>query len=66
MLQGVVCNPMYVKRSKELEDNPPTKNDAKDALVIARLVKDSTRFLGVRSTFPSNPAGRQSQDNLNL
>lgn len=36
----VVCNPMHVKRSKELDDNLQTKNDAKDALVIARLVKD--------------------------
>jgi len=30
-------NPMHVKRSKELDDNLPTKNDKKDALVIARL-----------------------------
>jgi len=36
----VVCNPMHVKRSKELDDNLQTKNDAKDALVTARLVKD--------------------------
>lgn len=36
----VMCNPMHVKRSKELDDNLQTKNDAKDALVIARLVKD--------------------------
>ncbi|MGD7009372.1 IS110 family transposase [Metabacillus sp. 84] len=36
----VVCNPMHVKKSKELDDNLPTKHDAKDALVIARLVKD--------------------------
>ncbi|HSO59029.1 MAG TPA: IS110 family transposase [Paenisporosarcina sp.] len=36
----VVCNPMHVNRSKELDDNLPTKTDAKDALVIARLVKD--------------------------
>lgn len=36
----VICNPMHVKRSKELDDNLQTKNDAKDALVIARLVKD--------------------------
>ena len=36
----VVCNPMHVKRSKELDDNLQTKNDSKDALVIARLVKD--------------------------
>ncbi|GEN85255.1 IS110 family transposase [Sporosarcina luteola] len=36
----VMCNPLHVKRSKELDDNLQTKNDAKDALVIARLVKD--------------------------
>ena len=36
----VMVNPMHVKRSKELDDNLPTKNDKKDALVIARLVKD--------------------------
>ncbi len=36
----VMCNPMHVKRSKELDDNLQTKNDVKDALVIARLVKD--------------------------
>jgi transposase len=36
----VMTNPMHVKRSKELDDNLPTKHDAKDALVIARLVKD--------------------------
>lgn len=36
----VVTNPMHVKRSKELDDNLPTKHDRKDALVIARLVKD--------------------------
>lgn len=31
----VMVNPMHVKRSKELDDNLPTKHDAKDALVIA-------------------------------
>ncbi|MFL0507610.1 IS110 family transposase [Ureibacillus sp. 179-F W5.1 NHS] len=36
----VMTNPMHVKRSKELDDNLPTKHDRKDALVIARLVKD--------------------------
>ncbi|MEC2303765.1 MULTISPECIES: IS110 family transposase [Heyndrickxia] len=36
----VMVNPMHVKRSKELDDNLPTKHDRKDALVIARLVKD--------------------------
>ncbi|MEK4384083.1 IS110 family transposase [Aeribacillus sp. FSL K6-2848] len=36
----VMTNPMHVKRSKELDDNLPTKHDEKDALVIARLVKE--------------------------
>ncbi|MFZ0446756.1 MAG: IS110 family transposase, partial [Bacillus sp. (in: firmicutes)] len=36
----VMTNPMHVKRSKELDDNLPTKHDRKDALVIARLLKD--------------------------
>ena len=36
----VMCNPMHVNRSKELDDNLQTKNDIKDALVIARLIKD--------------------------
>jgi len=35
----VMRNPMHVKRSKELDDNLPAKHDAKDELVIARLVK---------------------------
>jgi len=36
----VMCNPIHVKRSKELDDNLQTENDAKDALDIACLVKD--------------------------
>ncbi|WP_153062995.1 IS110 family transposase, partial [Lysinibacillus parviboronicapiens] len=36
----VMVNPMHVRRSKELDDNLPTKHDKKDALVIARLLKD--------------------------
>ncbi|MGG3843234.1 IS110 family transposase [Anoxybacillus sp. FSL W8-1294] len=36
----VMVNPMHVKRSKELDDNLPTKHDAKDARTIAKLVKD--------------------------
>jgi transposase len=31
---------MHVKKSKELDDNSPTKNDTKDARVIAQLIKD--------------------------
>jgi transposase len=36
----VVVNPHHVNRSKELEDNSPTKNDYKDAKVIADLVRN--------------------------
>ncbi len=41
----VVCvNPYHTKKAKELDDNSPTKNDKKDALTIARLVKDGRFF----------------------
>lgn len=36
----VLVNPMHVKKSKELDDNSPTKNDTKDARVMAQLIKD--------------------------
>lgn len=36
----VLVNPLHVHRSKELDDNSPTKNDIKDARVIAQLIKD--------------------------
>ncbi|EIJ79258.1 hypothetical protein PB1_04140 [Bacillus methanolicus PB1] len=36
----VLVNPMHVKKSKEFDDNSPTKNDTKDARVIAQLIKD--------------------------
>jgi transposase len=40
----VLVNPFHVKRSKELDDNNPTKNDRKDPKTIAMLVKDG-RFV---------------------
>lgn len=40
----VLVNPFHVKRSKELDDNNPTKNDRKDPKTIAMLVKDG-RFM---------------------
>ena len=36
----VHVNPHHVKKSKELYDNNPSKNDRKDPKVIAGLVKD--------------------------
>lgn len=39
-IKVVVVNPHHVNKSKELEDNSPTKNDYKDAKVIADLVRN--------------------------
>ena len=40
----VLVNPYHTKKAKELDDNSPTKSDIKDALTIARLVKDGRYF----------------------
>lgn len=37
-MNPVLVNPHHVKKSKELDDNSPTKNDRKDPKVIAGLV----------------------------
>lgn len=37
-LPFVLVNPMHVKQSKEMDDNLQTKNDAKDARIIAKLL----------------------------
>lgn len=39
-IEVVMINPYHTKRAKELDDNSPTKNDKKDALTIARLIRD--------------------------
>ena len=43
-VQVVGVNTHHTKQAKCLDDNSPTKNDPKDALVIARLVKDGRYF----------------------
>jgi transposase len=40
----VGVNPFHTKKAKELDDNSPTKSDKKDALTIARLVRDGRYF----------------------
>ncbi len=40
----VLVNPYHTKKAKELDDNSQTKSDKKDALTIARLVKDGRYF----------------------
>ena len=43
-LRVVGVNPFHTKKAKELDDNSQTKSDKKDALTIARLVKDGRFF----------------------
>jgi transposase len=40
----VMVNPYHTKRAKELDDNSPTKSDKKDALTIAKLVRDGRYY----------------------
>ena len=39
-MKPVLVNPHHVKKTKELDDNNPTKNDRKDPKVIAGLVRE--------------------------
>jgi len=43
-LRVVTVNPHHTKQAKMLDDNSQTKNDPKDALVVARLIKDGRYF----------------------
>jgi transposase len=47
----VVVNPMKVQRMKEMDDDSPTKNDTKDAKVIAQIIRDG------RYHHPTMPEG---------
>ena len=47
-MRPVPVNPHHVKKSKELDDNNPTKNDRKDPKDIAGLINDA-EDLGSRS-----------------
>lgn len=50
-MMPVHVNPHHVKKSKELDDNNPTKNDRKDPKVIAGLVREG------RYSYPYIPTG---------
>lgn len=39
-----LVNPYHIKKTKELDDNCQTKNDRKDPLLIAKLVRDGDFF----------------------
>lgn len=43
-MKVVTVNPFHVKNSKEFDDNCQTKNDKKDCITIARLIKDARFF----------------------
>lgn len=42
----VLVNPYHVKKSKELDDNAPSKSDPKDSKIVAKLVIEG-RFMAV-------------------
>ena len=46
----VMVNPHHVHKSKELDDNSPSKNDRKDPRVIAGLVRDGRYFYSYMPT----------------
>ena len=50
-MKPVHVNPQYVKKSKELDDNNPNKNDRKDPKTIAGLVNEG------RFSYPYIPTG---------
>lgn len=39
-----MVNPYHTKRAKELDDNSPTKNDKKNALTIAKFIRDGRYY----------------------
>lgn len=43
-IKVVTVNPFHVKNAKEFDDNCQTKNDKKDCITIARLIKDARFF----------------------
>ncbi len=43
-IKVVTVNPFHVKNAKEFDDNSQTKNDKKDCMTIARLIKDARFF----------------------
>ena len=43
-IKFVMVNPLHVNKTKELDDNIPSKNDCKDPRVIANLVREGRYF----------------------
>lgn len=49
-IKFVLVNPHHVHKTKELDDNSPSKNDRKDPHVIAGLVRDGRYFYSYMPT----------------
>lgn len=49
-IKFVMVNPHHVHKTKELDDNSPSKNDRKDPRLIAALVKDGRYFYSYMPT----------------
>lgn len=49
-IRFVMVNPNHVHKTKELDDNSPSKNDRKDPRLIAALVKDGRYFYSYMPT----------------
>lgn len=49
-IKFVLVNPHHVKKSKEMDDNSPSKNDPKDPKTIAGLVRDGRYFFSYMPT----------------
>ncbi len=49
-IKFVMVNPNHVHKTKELDDNSPSKNDRKDPRLIAALVKDGRYFYSYMPT----------------
>lgn len=49
-IRFVMVNPNHVHKSKELDDNSPSKNDRKDPRIIAGLVRDGRYFYSYMPT----------------
>ena len=56
-MRPVPVNPHHVKKSKELDDNNPTKNDRKDPKDIAGLINAEHYFPHEFGWFSTVPKG---------
>lgn len=62
-IKFVMVNPHHVHKTKELDDNSPSKNDRKDPRVIAGLVRDGRYFIHIcRQVHMQNCGMRQTVD----